>query len=1024
MVVLVLGAAPAPAQSPPDAAAALATARATAAAGDPAAAERSLSDVFARAGQRIAPQDLAVLRLEAARLATDPARARAHLHEAERLLPAFRTEPILGARLRRELARLHEQHGSFPRAEQLLSLALPALERVDIAAAADAAGALGRARLELVQLDSAAAAFERSVALLASLPGSMPRDEAIVAALINLSTAWIEAGNMSAARAAVGRAQSAAEAAPLMRRQVDYARGHLLLRDGNPAAAETVLVQAVQAAGPGDVVAGHALLLLTTSRFERGRLPEAAEAGLAALAIYAASLGEAHPAYARVLHSLGSIHAELGDLVAAERFLSRAAGILEHALGPTSSQFHSTQLERSWIAVQNGHLDLAEQRAQAALRAFRVAPPPDSRLQGLAYVLQGLVQEKRSQLVQATASYRYAQVQVAAARGVNSPDLGFSLVRLGRLLTRTGEYVEAAGALERAIGIYGGLGDTGTVRYADAITARAELRLKAGDRSGSLEDIRRGMATLRGRIAAVEDAGSGSSEMQRRGAREIFGAQARILIDVHGADAPASSEAFLATQEALTTRAGEALRRAAGRRASGSGDLARLLREREETRDAWRQANAIILAAANRAGGAPAGEMNRLIAHRDALRGAMTTQHRVLARQFPDYARFLEQRPATLAATQASLSADEVLLMPAVFADYVLLWTITRSSARAVVIDVARSWLMQQARLLRDGVDLARNPPVEFSIRAARDLYDILIHPALRDLERSIDQLLIVPDSPFQSMSPHLLLGPGNRWLVQDFAVTVTPSVGSLVEARAANRTSSTAPMAFLGVGNPQTSLYATPSQLASRGSHPDLRNALSNLSLLPGSADELRAMARTFGEPQSTILLEAQATERGFIAAIPRRFRTIAFATHALMAGELPLLTEPAIVLTPADEDIPYEGLLTASDVAALELDADLIILSACNTAAPESGAYADALSGLARAFLHAGARNLLVSHWAVDDRATIQLTTLFVQELRALPGRPIAGALRAAILTMMNDQAQVFRHPAFWAPFIVVGS
>lgn len=80
-------------------------------------------------------------------------------------------------------------------------------------------------------------------------------------------------------------------------------------------------------------------------------------------------------------------------------------------------------------------------------------------------------------------------------------------------------------------------------------------------------------------------------------------------------------------------------------------------------------------------------------------------------------------------------------------------------------------------------------------------------------------------------------------------------------------------------------------------------------------------------------------------------------------MAGEIPGLAEPAIVLTPNDEDVPFEGLRTASDVAVMRLDADLVMLSACNTAVPESGPDAEGLSGLARAFLQAGARRLLVS-------------------------------------------------------------
>ncbi len=100
-------------------------------------------------------------------------------------------------------------------------------------------------------------------------------------------------------------------------------------------------------------------------------------------------------------------------------------------------------------------------------------------------------------------------------------------------------------------------------------------------------------------------------------------------------------------------------------------------------------------------------------------------------------------------------------------------------------------------------------------------------------------------------------------------------------------------------------------------------------------------------------------------------------FATHGLVAGDLSGLAEPALVLTPpaapTDAD---DGLLTASEIAALKLNAEWVVLSACNTAAGE-GEGAEALSGLARAFFYAGARALLVSHWAVYSQAATELTT-----------------------------------------------
>jgi CHAT domain-containing protein/tetratricopeptide (TPR) repeat protein len=207
----------------------------------------------------------------------------------------------------------------------------------------------------------------------------------------------------------------------------------------------------------------------------------------------------------------------------------------------------------------------------------------------------------------------------------------------------------------------------------------------------------------------------------------------------------------------------------------------------------------------------------------------------------------------------------------------------------------------------------------------------------------------------------------------------------------------------------------------------------------LPETADELCAVAKALGalgREADTVWLGARATEAN-LKALSRdgklaRHRVLHFATHGFLAGETEAIlnakAEPALVLTPPkDGTAPAEleqddGLLTASEVAQLELDADWVVLSACNTAAGDKG-DAEALSGLARAFFYAKARALLVSHWYVASDAAVKLTTGAFDALRASPAIGRAEALRRSMAVLITKGKPQEAHPSIWAPFVLVG-
>ena len=311
----------------------------------------------------------------------------------------------------------------------------------------------------------------------------------------------------------------------------------------------------------------------------------------------------------------------------------------------------------------------------------------------------------------------------------------------------------------------------------------------------------------------------------------------------------------------------------------------------------------------------------------------------------------------------------------------------------------------------------------------------------------------------------------GAAWLALKQPVTVLPSVGSLQALRKLPPSDAKEP--YIAFGNPLLDGSGSPADKARadqarakqrcpqdlealrqrvvaaakgvpalatffRGGSVDLAS-LRAQAPLPETADELCAVAKALGalgREADTVWLGARATEAN-LKALSRegklaRHRVLHFATHGFLAGETETIlnskAEPALVLTPPkDGATPAEleqddGLLTASEVAQLELDADWVVLSACNTAAGDKG-DAEALSGLARAFFYAKARALLVSHWYVASDAAVKLTTGAFAELAANPAIGRAEALRRSMAALITKGTPQEAHPSAWAPFVLVG-
>ncbi len=368
------------------------------------------------------------------------------------------------------------------------------------------------------------------------------------------------------------------------------------------------------------------------------------------------------------------------------------------------------------------------------------------------------------------------------------------------------------------------------------------------------------------------------------------------------------------------------------------------------------------------------------------------------------------------------------------------------------------------------GTDATEDQLPPFDATAAHALYRDLFG-GVEDLIKD-KSLLIVPSGaltqlPFEALvttkpDETLLRFDAYRqaaWLGQRQAITILPSIGSLKALRTAKTSAAAAP--FAGFGNPlldgedgkdkrawaKQTCSKSPAQEGTRvaGRAAEFTSVFRDGQIsvedlrhqppLPETADELCEVAKALGVPEARFDNAVYLGEHATVARVKAlsksgdlaRARVVHFATHGLLAGQTGMFAqnkaEPALLLTPpavASEN--DNGLLTASEVAQLNLNADWVVMSACNTAAG-SNEGAEALSGLARAFFYAGARSLLVSHWEVNSDAAVAITTGAVNAMKAEPKIGRAEALRRSISALIARGGR-YAHPSVWAPFVLVGN
>jgi CHAT domain-containing protein/tetratricopeptide (TPR) repeat protein len=837
---------------------------------------------------------------------------------------------------------------------------------------------------------------------------------------------------------------------------------------------------------------GKSLNNLAVLYIQLGRAPESEPLYRRAVEIAEHALGPNDAGVAVALNNLAFLYKGLRRYSEAEPLYNRALAIREKAFGPDHADVGQTLNNLAQLYVAQEQYAKAEPLLKRDLEISEKALGPEhpavaTTRNNLASLYQSL-----GRSAEAEPLYKHALASIEAALGANHPNTSAILDNLAGLYFAEENWAEAA---------------EHWMQSTDILIRRFRRTTEVAGTAASTDAGREveGLSVrFRNLVRAVYRQAEAEPELRDELSRAMF----------------------QSAQWGQSSKAALSLAKMASRTAKGSTFLARLVRERQDLVGAWQAGDKQLIATRSETPEKRNADAEAaMAANLSAIDEHIVEIDATLSRDFPDYAALANPEPVTVEGVQAHLRADEAVVLILDMAELkpapeeTFIWVVTKTQSRWVKSDLGTKALSDRVGALRCGLDEAawsgdgakrclerlkldaanawrRGKPLPFDVAIAHELYAGLFGQ-IEDLIKD-KHLLIVPSGPLTSLPFHLLVtkspvsdtpgqtpidgtggvkvsdqkrqtpAPPTPWLIRDHAITVLPSVASLVALRS-NAKTSTAPEPFIGFGNPvltgsarcgkvsipdkcpeeETQVASAADTEVSRSSGDVeetaayFRNGLADVDAirtrlcpLPDTAHELKCVARSLGAADSSVVLAGNMTETALKKAPLDRYRILHFATHGLLAGETVQLAaahaEPSLVMSPPDTPTEDDdGLLTASEVAGLKLDADWVVMSACNTAGPSESGQAktgssgtEALSGLARAFFYAGSRALLVSHWPVNSYAATMLTSRTFAAMKKDTHIGRSEALRRAMLALMSDEKRPWAaQPSVWAPFVVVG-
>lgn len=546
----------------------------------------------------------------------------------------------------------------------------------------------------------------------------------------------------------------------------------------------------------------------------------------------------------------------------------------------------------------------------------------------------------------------------------------------------------------------------------------AAQRLRGGDREGGLKSCARAIDTLK-----FLKSGGASASLMMPCVDGYFDAKAYDRM---------FEAAQLAQSSITTTQIAQAAARMASERQNSA--VGALFGQRADIADRLeglnRQRRGLEDEAAG--GGDVSAELRALDVKIAEARAAGVTADAAVEKAAPRY-RDLIQDVVSADAVFKVLGQNDAFVSIVLADDHG--WTLMLHDGHIDVVRVegglpaVQSLVEKIRRTMEPGSD---GRPPQFDSDSSSRLFTALFAgtaPTFKDIKR----LVVAPSGPLLSLPFGLLLtgsaGPDLAkapWLMRDMTIEHVPAPANLVVLHD-EAGSSLAQNSWIGFGDPQPVTRSQAMKLYAAPGCETSASLLSGLPRLPGTVAELNQVRETLNGASSDQMLSVAFTRHAVMDPRIKNYRIVHFATHGLLPSDIECQTEAAIVMSASPgAESAGDALLTASQIARLQFNADAVILSACNSGGPEGKTGGESLSGLARSFFFAGARALLVTHWEVNDQVTRILVAGTMKNFIDTPGEGLASALvreeRDILTQAVGDNAE-FAHPYYWSPLALIG-